>query len=190
MNRAAKSKTASRVIACSKRYYIIPGGVQNASSCRLYRKSFAAIGNSIKIRGVFKTLQKFHEMSEFGFGETCGVLKGVDRNGNRYYENLDNQIGRHRWVEYARRDIHGRPDASMIAPEWHGWMHCMFKIVPGDKDFPQKPKWLLRWEENPTMTDKRYLPTNFGQKTFKNSYQSWDYSKVSQTQRKRIEASS
>jgi len=171
-----------------RNFYIIPGGPQNASSPRYVRKSLQAIANSIRIRGVFKTLQKFHDQSEFGFGETCGVLKGVDRSGNRYYENLDNQIGRHRWVEYAKRDIHGRPDASMIPPEWHGWVHQMFKIHPGHKDFPQKPKWLLRWDENPTMTDKRYLPTNFGQKKYKNSYQSWDYGKSTNKARKAIPA--
>jgi NADH:ubiquinone oxidoreductase subunit len=31
------------------------------------------------------------------------------------------------WVEYS--DIHN-PDASMIAPEWHGWMHHVFDEIP------------------------------------------------------------
>ena len=36
-------------------------------------------------------------------------------------------FGQHRWVEYA--DIHNY-DASMIQPEWHGWMHHMYDETP------------------------------------------------------------
>ena len=31
-------------------------------------------------------------------------------------------VGRHRWVEYAKKD---RYDASQVPPEWHGWLHCI-----------------------------------------------------------------
>ncbi|KAL6291810.1 hypothetical protein ACE6H2_009320 [Prunus campanulata] len=47
-------------------------------------------------------------------------LVGVDKIGNKYYEKLDTQYGRHRWVEYAEK---GRYNASQVPPEWHGWLH-------------------------------------------------------------------
>eukprot|EP00981_Chlorochromonas_danica_P000373 scaffold90_cov163-Ochromonas_danica.AAC.28 len=56
-----------------------------------------------------------------------GQLKGSDRFGNKYYEDLDLPYGQHRWVEYA--DIHN-PDPTMISPEWHGWMHHVFDETP------------------------------------------------------------
>ncbi|KAL9225069.1 hypothetical protein vseg_001036 [Gypsophila vaccaria] len=45
---------------------------------------------------------------------------GVDQFGNKYFENLDLQYGRHRWVEYASKN---RYNASQVPPEWHGWLH-------------------------------------------------------------------
>ncbi|MBA0829962.1 hypothetical protein Goarm_014521 [Gossypium armourianum] len=49
------------------------------------------------------------------------TVVGVDKFGNKYYEKLgDTQAGRHRWVEYAKKD---RYDASQVPPEWHGWLH-------------------------------------------------------------------
>lgn len=43
----------------------------------------------------------------------------------------DNDLpyGQHRWVEYA--NIHD-PDPTMIAPEWHGWMHHVFDETPNE----------------------------------------------------------
>ncbi len=58
-----------------------------------------------------------------------GTLKGEDNFGNKYYENLDLPYGQHRWVEYS--NIHN-PDATMIQPEWHGWMHHMFDETPDE----------------------------------------------------------
>uniref|UniRef100_A0A2N9J5E6 NADH dehydrogenase [ubiquinone] 1 alpha subcomplex subunit 12 n=1 Tax=Fagus sylvatica TaxID=28930 RepID=A0A2N9J5E6_FAGSY len=49
-----------------------------------------------------------------------GKVVGVDKFGNKYYENLNTQYGRHRWVEYAEK---GRYNASQVPPEWHGWLH-------------------------------------------------------------------
>ncbi len=44
-----------------------------------------------------------------------GELKGTDRFGNKYYEDLDQPYGQHRWVEYA--DIHNF-DPTNITPEY------------------------------------------------------------------------
>ena len=78
---------------------------------------------ALKERGLKGTLTQLYTIGDLKFGE----LKGVDKFGNHYYEDLDLPYGQHRWVEYG--DIHN-PDASMIQPEWHGWMHHVFDETP------------------------------------------------------------
>ncbi|KAL6133435.1 hypothetical protein ACLB2K_065670 [Fragaria x ananassa] len=40
-------------------------------------------------------------------------LVGVDKVRNKYYEKLDTQYGRHRWVEYAEKGCY---NASQVPP--------------------------------------------------------------------------
>ncbi|KAE8692973.1 NADH dehydrogenase 1 alpha subcomplex subunit 12 [Hibiscus syriacus] len=76
-----------------------------------------------------------------GIGAT---LVGVDKFGNKYYEKLgDTQIGRHRWVEYAKKD---RYDASQVPPEWHGRLHCITDHT-GDEASPFSPCCLMTRSE-------------------------------------------
>ena len=56
-------------------------------------------------------------------------MKGTDKFGNRYYEDLDLPYGQHRWVEFA--DIHN-PDPVLITPDWHGWMHHVYDETPDE----------------------------------------------------------
>lgn len=58
-----------------------------------------------------------------------GRLVGEDHLGNKYYEDLNEKHGQHRWVEY--KDIWNY-DASMVPPSWHGWL-CHIHDEPGDK---------------------------------------------------------
>mmetsp|Transcript_8850 Transcript_8850/g.25729 ORF Transcript_8850/g.25729 Transcript_8850/m.25729 type:complete len:132 (+) Transcript_8850:82-477(+) len=51
----------------------------------------------------------------------------MDKMGNKYYENLEYPFPQHRWVEF--KDIHNF-DASMIPPEWHGWVHHTYDEPP------------------------------------------------------------
>ncbi|MBA0745116.1 hypothetical protein Gogos_007706 [Gossypium gossypioides] len=50
------------------------------------------------------------DLKEDGFTQTKihnigATVGGVDKFGNKYYEKLgDTQSGRHRWVEYAKKD--------------------------------------------------------------------------------------
>ncbi|TYI80345.1 hypothetical protein E1A91_D05G082300v1 [Gossypium mustelinum] len=44
--------------------------------------------------------------------------------------------GRHRWVEYAKKD---RYDASQVPPEWQGWLHFITDHT-GDEFLMLKPK--------------------------------------------------
>ena len=36
-----------------------------------------------------------------------GELRGIDRNGNKYFENTEYPFGQHRWVEYKVRGVRG-----------------------------------------------------------------------------------
>ncbi|KAM3730586.1 hypothetical protein ACB098_12G098200 [Castanea mollissima] len=65
-----------------------------------------------------------------------GNLVGVDKFGNKYYENRNFQSGRHRWVEYAEK---GRYNASQVPAEWHGWLHVITDRT-GDELLMLKPK--------------------------------------------------
>ncbi|PKI39486.1 probable NADH dehydrogenase [ubiquinone] 1 alpha subcomplex subunit 12 isoform X1 [Punica granatum] len=64
------------------------------------------------------------------------TLVGVDKVGNKYYENMNAQHGRHRWVEYAEK---GHYNASQVPPEWHGWLHNITDHT-GDELLMLKPR--------------------------------------------------
>ncbi|KAK4789392.1 hypothetical protein SAY86_020711 [Trapa natans] len=66
----------------------------------------------------------------------CGTVVGVDKFGNKYYENTTVQYGRHRWVEFAEKS---RYNASQVPPEWHGWLHHITDHT-GDELLMLKPK--------------------------------------------------
>ncbi|WP_333023053.1 NADH-ubiquinone oxidoreductase subunit NDUFA12 family protein [Wolbachia endosymbiont of Pentidionis agamae] len=51
------------------------------------------------------------------------ILAGKDRNGNKYYYNLNK-----RWVVY-----NGIPDPKKILPEWHAWIHYADDEIPCQK---------------------------------------------------------
>lgn len=61
-------------------------------------------------------------MIEHGPG---GELVGVDQNGNKYFEKKDAQVGRNRWVVYAKADDWRAQDPSAIPAEWHAWLHAI-----------------------------------------------------------------
>ena len=72
---------------------------------------FTKLFRQINARGVKGTIIQLYTVGDLKFGE----LKGTDRFGNKYYEDLDLPFGQHRWVEYS--NIHNY-DATMIQPEW------------------------------------------------------------------------
>ncbi|KAF6138776.1 hypothetical protein GIB67_040908 [Kingdonia uniflora] len=89
-------------------------------------------------------------------GSTC---VGVDKFGNKYYENLDYQSGRHRWVEYGDKN---RYNASQVPPEWHGWLHF---ITDHTGDEPGRYEWDAKILErelffNETQSSAHSLPSN------------------------------
>jgi NADH:ubiquinone oxidoreductase subunit len=63
-------------------------------------------------------------------GDTkAGTLIGTDRFGNKYYENLAEELPlRTRWVDYHEHEV----DPSHIEPGWHAWMSYMVDKPPPD----------------------------------------------------------
>uniref|UniRef100_A0A7S1HGH3 NADH dehydrogenase [ubiquinone] 1 alpha subcomplex subunit 12 n=1 Tax=Hemiselmis andersenii TaxID=464988 RepID=A0A7S1HGH3_HEMAN len=59
-----------------------------------------------------------------------GTHVGTDQNGNRYYENKDEQFGKDRWVVYNTVQQHMDYDPGTVTAEWHGWLHHMYDEVP------------------------------------------------------------
>ena len=55
-----------------------------------------------------------------------GTLIGVDKYGNKYFEDPTQFYGRNRWVEYSEHK-NLEYDASQIPAEWYGWMHYKVK---------------------------------------------------------------
>lgn len=92
---------------------------------------FTKLSRSVAERGWNGTMTQLYTIGDIKFGE----LKGTDQWGNKYYEDLTQPFGQHRWIEYA--DIHN-PDAAMIQPEWHGWMHHMFDETPEEMEKIEK----------------------------------------------------
>lgn len=68
------------------------------------------------------------------------TLVGKDHLGNSYYQRTasETQTNRDRVVifgpEYLKQ--FGEYEASMITPEWHGWLHHMTNTIPGNLPRP------------------------------------------------------
>lgn len=57
----------------------------------------------------------------------AGTFVGSDVAGNKYYEDLNEVPGRHRWVEFAQNDTF---NASQVEPVWHAWLHHIQDLPP------------------------------------------------------------
>ncbi len=86
------------------------------------------------------------------FTWTKGKLVGTDTAGNRYYTERSEAKGRRtkRWVLYA-----GKPEASMVPPEWHAWLHYT-SVSPLTGVTPQP--WQKPHRSNKTGSPEAYLP--------------------------------
>lgn len=87
------------------------------------------------------------------YGLRGKVQVGTDSRGNVYYEGGRDTAGRpRRWVIYP-----GANDASLIPPEWHGWMHHQVDDVP-DRSMPPARVWQKPPVPNMTGTALAYRP--------------------------------
>lgn len=85
-----------------------------------------------------------------------GTLMGVDKFGNKYYQNNMYQHGQNRWVVYSD-SVHLDYDASQVTAEWHGWLHYNTDIPPTKANYP-KHRWMIDGNENMTGTRFQYVP--------------------------------
>ena len=81
---------------------------------------------------------------------------GTDSLGNRYYVQSKG-IGPlgvpRRWVIYKNA-----AEASLIPPEWHGWMHYTVDTLPTDEGYKARP-WQKEHRPNATGTPEAYRPS-------------------------------
>lgn len=85
-----------------------------------------------------------------------GEKVGVDQLGNIYYRGKPRPGYKRerRWVMYK-----GAPEASMVPPEWHGWLHYQSDVVPSEDGKSFRRKWQKPHQPNLTGTDKAYRPS-------------------------------
>ncbi|KAM0752409.1 NDUFA12-domain-containing protein [Meredithblackwellia eburnea MCA 4105] len=83
---------------------------------------------------ILRVVENFRQVGFRGFwrqlqyiGDTkAGTFVGEDQHGNKYYQNLNETIWRHRWVDYSSHDF----NASQVPPEWHAWLTHIRQDVP------------------------------------------------------------
>jgi NADH:ubiquinone oxidoreductase subunit len=83
-----------------------------------------------------------------------GEKVGSDELGNTYYraKPRPGYKRERRWVMYE-----GAPEASMVPPEWHGWLHYQTNEVPGDAESFRRT-WQKPHQPNLTGTNQAYRP--------------------------------
>ncbi len=107
----------------------------------------------------YSWIARFSHLGTRLFTSFSGELVGTDRHGNHYYRQRkkgasikEPRIREKRWVMY-----NGRPEPSLVPPEWHGWLHYTFdEPLPEESDFHQT--WVKPHHGNPTFTKQATLP--------------------------------
>ncbi|KAF2092581.1 NADH-ubiquinone oxidoreductase subunit B17.2 [Rhizodiscina lignyota] len=109
-----------------------------------------------------------HQMQYIG-DTKAGTLIGIDRYGNKYYENLQEELPlRTRWVDYKQKEY----DPSQIEPGWHLWMSYAVDKPPTEDPVLQRRQ--REWEpveHRPTLTLGRSAFKTYS--TTKNKYFPW-----------------
>ncbi|KAL1921445.1 uncharacterized protein VTP21DRAFT_11161 [Calcarisporiella thermophila] len=96
-----------------------------------------------------------HQLNTIG-DTKAGILVGVDKYGNKYYEDKSETIyGRDRWVDFNQYYY----DASQIPAEWHMWTHHIIEDPPSVEK-PWIPKFQSVHQENTTGTKAAYVTYN------------------------------
>uniref|UniRef100_A0A8U8CCL8 NADH dehydrogenase [ubiquinone] 1 alpha subcomplex subunit 12 n=1 Tax=Geospiza parvula TaxID=87175 RepID=A0A8U8CCL8_GEOPR len=98
-----------------------------AEYVQVLKRALKHIGGHGGARGAIVQLLRVNDLK-------TGNLIGIDKYGNKYYEDKRNFFGRHRWVVYTE-EMNGKNtfwevDGSMVPPEWHRWLHSMTDDPP------------------------------------------------------------
>ncbi|XP_066561086.1 NADH dehydrogenase [ubiquinone] 1 alpha subcomplex subunit 12 [Amia ocellicauda] len=126
-----------------------------AEYVQVARRAVGQLGGHGGIRGLLYQLLRVNDVK-------TGALVGVDKYGNKYYEDNRYFFGRHRWVIYTE-EMNGKRtvwevDGSMVPPEWHRWLHCMTADPP--TTHPLQPRKFI-WQDhrfNLSGTAAQYVP--------------------------------
>lgn len=88
------------------------------------------------------------------------TLVGRDSFGNRYFERVDAQSNRNRWVVFAGSAHHyGNQNPTVVPPEWHGWLHYTTDENPVNSPEGFKaPLYHLEAKAHPSFTGPKYQP--------------------------------
>ncbi|KAK4699204.1 NADH dehydrogenase (ubiquinone) 1 alpha subcomplex subunit 12, partial [Phenoliferia sp. Uapishka_3] len=151
---------------------------------------------------MLRVVENFRQVGFKGFwrqlnyiGDTkAGTLMGTDQHGNSYYQNTNETIWRHRWVDFSsvsslparvpcrsRLTLHTNQqhdfNASQVPPEWHSWLSHIRKDAPNVDPIMQASRqpWQSPHWENLTGTPGAYKSYN----TVKPKIAAWE-PKVSQ----------
>jgi NADH:ubiquinone oxidoreductase subunit len=97
---------------------------------------------------------------------------GTDIYGNTYFRSKARKGYKRerRWVVYK-----GAPEASMIPPEWHGWMHHQTNVVPDADNKSFRREWQKAPTPNMTGTSGAYRPPGHLLKEGKRPVTTGDY---------------
>ncbi|XP_033185713.1 NADH dehydrogenase (ubiquinone) B17.2 subunit [Bombus vancouverensis nearcticus] len=103
--------------------------------------------------GILNSLFTLYRVDEL----KAGTLVGVDKYGNKYYENNSHFVGSNRWVIYSE-EVYMDYDGSQVPAEWFGWLHYKTDLIP-TKD-PNRPKysWMADHKPNLSGTNEAYIP--------------------------------
>ncbi|KAG8199778.1 hypothetical protein JTE90_000871 [Oedothorax gibbosus] len=102
--------------------------------------------------GVIKSLQTLYRTDELKYG----TLIGIDKFGNKYYENKMYFYSRDRWVDYTQ-GVNMDYDGSQVPAEWHRWLHHITDDPPTKGDTVDY-KWLMEHTPNESGTSRAYTP--------------------------------
>ena len=106
--------------------------------------------------GFFRFLSALSPAHIFLFTLTYrGRKVGEDNLGNRYYEGKARAGYKRsrRWVMYK-----DEAEASLVPPEWHGWLHHQTDDLPSAKGLSFRRKWQKPHPPNRTGTNAAYRP--------------------------------
>lgn len=85
-----------------------------------------------------------------------GKLVGVDKYGNKYYQNDYYFVPRNRWVEF-NESVFLDYDGSQVPAEWHNWLHYVCDDPPTENPRVAH-KWMIDHQENLSGSNMSYVP--------------------------------
>ncbi|KAK9456563.1 NADH ubiquinone oxidoreductase subunit NDUFA12-domain-containing protein [Dipodascopsis uninucleata] len=112
--------------------------------------SLTRVIRNIRRIGISDYFKQLNQMGDTKYGH----LVGIDRAGNKFYENTsEDEIHlRTRWVHYKKWYY----DVSQIEPAWHGWLGYLVDTPPNKLSIEQRT--VRSQPELPIVTNKTGTP--------------------------------